>query len=83
MSSENDIVEQTTVSYEYRVPGAAVETAGDRDAREALAGEVPVDTLVPQQPAPHVDSRDPEANYRSRVNIVADGAGTVADFIND
>jgi hypothetical protein len=74
------IVEQTVAITETRVPGAAVESAGDKAANDALRAEPVADTGL-AQPDPRIDTRDPVANLLSRDNVVADGPGTAADFL--
>lgn len=79
-TTPDDVVEQTVAVTETRVPGAAVESAGDRAANEAFRAEPEANTGL-AQPDPIIDTRDPLANLNSRDNVVADGPGTAADFL--
>jgi hypothetical protein len=75
------VSEQVSVTAVH-VPGAALETVADKEAREAKAAEAVADPEVPV-PAEYagIDTRTPEGNLATRSNIVADGPGTVADFL--
>lgn len=75
-----NIVEETVVTTLTRVPGAAVESAADKAANDEVRAE-PAAATAPEQPDPVIDTRDPVANLASRGNIIADGPGTVADFL--
>lgn len=61
---ESTIVTQTPV----HIPGMALETAGDRGAREDKTKEKVADTRVKQSGV--IDTHSPEGNLRTRDNIV-------------
>lgn len=70
-----EVVEETRVATEVRVPGAAVVTAADRAALDALLAEqaqyaAPAPIQVPEYDG--IDTRTPEANLATRSNIVRD-----------
>jgi hypothetical protein len=79
-TTPDDLVEETVAVTETRVPGAAVESRADKAANDDRRAEPVADTAVPQ-PDPIIDTRDAVRNLESRDNIVADGPGTVADFL--
>lgn len=79
-TTPDDIAEETVVTTVTRLPGAAVESAGDKAANDAVRAEGLADTL-PVQPDPIIDTRSPLANLASRDNIVADGAGTAGESL--
>lgn len=70
-----EVVETTQVVVAHHVPGAPLETAADRAAREAVAAEPKGEDYRYEASTP--DTTSAEANLASRDNIVSDGPGTV------
>lgn len=62
------VVEESVVVLAHRIPGAPLETAEDRAAREAVAAEPSSPAYCYEASTP--DTRTPEANRASRDNIV-------------
>lgn len=75
-----ELVVETRVVSDHRVPGAAVTTAEDAAALAAKADEPAVDTGIYEAPLLQA-THQPELNYASRDNIVPDGPGTVGEYI--
>ncbi len=73
--TDQDIVQSTNNVYEHRVPGAAVETRGDREAREALAEELVADTDRPDDAEPQLVAYDAPEGTKERIEeLVAEAA---------
>ena len=80
VSKETALVEPSVATTSHLVPGAPVETVADKQANDKVRAVEPVDPKVPV-PQSDIDTSSPAANLASRSNIVADGPGTVADFL--
>jgi hypothetical protein len=75
-----DVVESTNVTYAHHVPGAALETKQDREAMKSYLAEERTEDYLYVAPLV-TETHSPEANLRSRDNIVPDGPGTVETYL--